>query len=57
VAPYILKSGGFALGSHMMRGWVGTRAGLDAVARRMNHSRWWEWITDHPASGVVAMLS
>jgi hypothetical protein len=49
-APRPLYPRGKIPGTHWIRGWVGSRAGLDAVVRRRNSIPWWESNPSHPAS-------
>jgi len=47
-APASLPQGKRKASNRWMRGWVGSRASLDAVARRKNPSHFWESNPDRP---------
>jgi hypothetical protein len=54
--PLLLYSPGKAPGSHGIRGWVGPRAGLDAVAKRKNPYPCQESKFGRPTHSVVTIL-
>jgi hypothetical protein len=40
-----------------MGGWLGSRAGLDAVIEKIDYFPWWELNPGHPTRSIVSILT